>query len=611
VGPTAAEIEEVRRRLREDTPFYSQHCLSIVDKRARLGNMIARPAQLRLDAAMEAQREAGRPIRIIVLKSRKVGISTWVQGKILQRITQNPNRRGLVVAQDNDTASELFDIAWTMYVNLPEDPDVKPALIARRNSPGGLKMMQFGNPASSERVRGEIGLNSTLQIDTAREVAAGRGKTITDLHASEAGWWPDPRKALSLFNAVPDEPETMIVVESTANGSNFFKARWDRAIRGEGTFAPVFIGWTEDEDCQKAFASEESREAFLEQIGAGPWGDDEPRLVERFGATAEQLLWRRETIVDKCDGRLDLFKQEFPSSPEEAFIGSTRHVFSMAFVQRALDRATEIAGDLNREGGPQEGVLIPTQTTTRRLSYGEMDVPVGALFTPRRATGFGASHPYWTIYEPPYAGHPGAIKDPPGQYIVAVDPRGDEVTESGESSWAAIQVIDHRTGWQVAEFRCREDPEQVSQQALLAGLFYNEAWIVVETTGGYGLPVVRTLWKTFGYRRVYTRMTLDSRKEKTQDRLGWSTDRRTKPLMESGMHELLRQGVDGVRSRLLALEMTTYVRDDRGNHGPDEDAFDDLLMAYLIAHEVKREKPIRPVYKPGDAHSSLTRRFLG
>jgi hypothetical protein len=75
------------------------------------------------------------------------------------------------------------------------------------------------------------------------------------------------------------------------------------------------------------------------------------------------------------------------------------------------------------------------------------------------------------------------------------------------------------------------------------------------------------------------------------DRLGWSTDRRTKPLMEDTMREMLREGTHGIRSRGLALELTTYVKLSDGSHGPDAEAFSDRLMAYMQAQRLRVEVP--------------------
>lgn len=627
--------EQVLEAFKHDHAFYAEKCLKIIDKRSQLVPLTPRPAQDKLYAAIDEQRAAGLPVRILVLKSRKVGISTAVQGVIVQNTTQRANRRGLVVAQDGDTAGELFDIGNTMYVNLPQDPAVRPPLAGRRNSPR-QKYLRFGARAGVAHATGDQGLNSQLTIDTAKQVDAGRGKTITDLHCSEVAFWADPLKAVSLLNAVPDEPDTYVFIESTANGANAFKARCDRALRGEGAYQIVFIGWTEDPDCTKAFGTPEVREAFVKTIGQGPWGKDEPRLIDKFGCTPEQLYWRRHTIVDKCEGKLELFKQEYPSSPEEAFIGSGKHVFSIEFISKAIDRAEAIEKLPPARvgpGGPQQGVLLPSGVKTRALTHGTIEVPTGTIWTPREVTGFGAEHPFWTVWEMPWRGADDVAKrfanglgnlteqdviaardraaDPDGQYIVAVDPAGGDENTAGEEAYHAIEVIDHRTGEQVAEYASREDPDEVARQALLAGMFFNEAWISIEATGGWGLAPLRKLWKDFGYRRVYTRKALDGVKDSSSDRLGWSTDRRTKPLMEDTAREELREGTHGIRSRALALEFTTYVKLADGSHGPDAEAFSDRLMSWMQGKQLRLTIPLRPAPPGGSGYSSLTRTLPG
>ncbi|WCB94503.1 hypothetical protein DSM104299_03240 [Baekduia alba] len=628
--------EQVLQAFKHDHAYYAEKCLKIVNKRAQLVPLVPRRGQLKFYAAIAKQKAAGLPVRIIVLKCRRTGLSTSSAGVVEQNTTQKANRRGLIVAHDVDTAAEIFDIANRMYTNLPPDPAVKPPLAGRRNA-AKEKYLKFGNRAGVAHATGDAGLDSHIAIDTAGEVDAGRGKTITDLLCTEVASWKHPEKALSLMSAVADEPDTYIILESTAKGANFFKSRWDRAMRGEGGFAPVFIGWTEDEDCTRAFPSPGAREAFIKTIGSGPWGADEPRLVDVFGCTPEQLWWRRNAIVDKCDGKLEFFKQEFPSSPEEAFIGSGKHVFSIEFISKAIDRAEAIEKLPPARvglGGPQRGVLLPSGVKTRALTYGTIEVPTGTIWTPQAATGFDATHPFWTVWSMPWRGADDVQKrftaglgglteadvaaardlaaEPDGQYIVTVDPAGGDENTAGDQAFHAIEVIDHRTGEQVAEYASREDPDEIARQALLAGLWFNEAWISIEATGGWGLAPLRKLWKDFGYRRVFTRKSLDGTKEKTSDRLGWSTDRRTKPLMEDTAREELREGSHGIRSRALALEFTTYVKLPDGSHGPDAEAFSDRLMAWMQAKQLRGEIAVRPVPKPGgDEHSSLTRPLGG
>jgi hypothetical protein len=94
-------------------------------------------------------------------------------------------------------------------------------------------------------------------------------------------------------------------------------------------------------------------------------------------------------------------------------------------------------------------------------------------------------------------------------------------------------------------------------------------------------------------------------------KLGWYTEKQSKQQMEATAQALLREGSHGIRSPRLAAQLMTYVKDDRGRHGPSSGAFSDLLMAWMQAQEIRRLKPLRSPPGPGDAVSSITRRFGG
>jgi hypothetical protein len=98
--PLTPELEDLRHRLIYDTPFWARHCATILNPQRRPVRLEARPWQARtpetpahivpLDDALEAQRAAGQPMRAVILKARKLGFSTWVQAKFMQRVSQLP-----------------------------------------------------------------------------------------------------------------------------------------------------------------------------------------------------------------------------------------------------------------------------------------------------------------------------------------------------------------------------------------------------------------------------------------------------------------------------------------------------------------------------------------
>jgi hypothetical protein len=605
----------VLRRLDEDDAYFCERALKIVDKRGQLVPFVLRPPQLRFFAALRAQREAGLPERAIILKARQIGFSTATQGTLVRRATRRYNHKARVVAHDNDTAGSLFQIGSLMIAHMP--PEIRPEIESQRDAIG-QKYLKFGRKARAARLEGDIGLNSEISIDTARTATGGRGTTNHSLHLSEVAFWEQIAKLTGLLNTVPDEPGTLVVVESTANGSNAFKEMWDAAEAGESGYIPFFSPWHEEAAYRLAFPSEEARAEFAARVGSGPWGEDEPRLIEDFALSLEQLNWRRRTIVARCESKLERWDAEYPASPEDAFVATGRTVFGKKLIGRVLSRTVET------NVRAEQGLLQVGATRERFVSGERRPVPASALWTPRSATGFGDDHAWWRVWEHPLAqstvgeqrqllaagvidqatfdgryttairadGRALTLDDdviPPGAYVIAGDVAGGEENTAGQNDWHAVQVIDHRTLLQVAEYRSRVDAHLFAEQVLLAALYWNLALVGIETTGGWGIPVIKDyLWRKYGYTRLYRRTPAQSSTDRPEQILGWDTNRRTKPELIAGFGELLRETNDGIRSRPLAGELLTFVRDSAGKTGASHGAHDDRLMAYMIAQQIAR-----------------------
>jgi hypothetical protein len=286
----------------------------IVNKSRRLVPLIASPWQLEFDELLEGQRAAGQPMRAIVLKARQLGFSTWTEAKITQRLTMLPYQNAVVVAHRVKAAGAIFEMARRMHSHLPSEQEiglgfsVKPDIIGKSFSENGRKYLQFGEQSVRLRTMGRDG-SSVLDIDTAESPDAVRGETKNLVHLSEFAKWPEratqgmTSKMASVLNAVPYEPETLVVLEFTANGLNHAYRRWQAAKEGAGdpmsgeTYLPLFVPWWREPAYQMAFHSPEARQDFIDrELGHGPYGEDEEMLSEVLGLTPEQLLWRRMQI---------------------------------------------------------------------------------------------------------------------------------------------------------------------------------------------------------------------------------------------------------------------------------------------------------------------------
>jgi hypothetical protein len=446
---------------------------------------------------------------------------------------------------------------------------------------------------------------STYETMTAGGKGGGRATTPNKVHGSEVAHWEDPDYLTGLFNALPMLPDTIGVMESTAKGFNHFFDLWDNAVRGAAdpetgvVWTPLFYGWQDNPYNALPFQSDLARDRFERTIGDEDGGGDpeEVLLAEEFGVTLEQLNWRRAIINGpECQGKVEVFHQEHPSTPEQAFIGSGSPVFSQILVTRALRRAAAAPA-------PVQGVLVGRDWKERRTRAGSIMVPQRAEWRlPGEVDAADLDRwgiPEWLrVWEHPVneatqTGLAEAERKPDGQYVVFVDVAQGRSTTTEERDYSAIQVLDHVTRMQVASYRSRVAVHDLPLVALLVALYFNEAILAPEVTG-LGIGVVDALAKDYRYRRLYRRRRAgdDQRSDQREQLVGWSTDLRTKPLMEQTFGQALRDDVHGLRCEVTGREFTTYVESDRGKHGAQKGAFDDMAMAFMGAHRVAAE--LRP-----------------
>lgn len=557
--------------------------------------VIPNAAQRDLEAKLEAQREAGRPGRGVALKARQVGVSTWCQLRMIHRATRRPNRHGLTVAQDTKTGNFLFGMGEGMYSSLPdEDLGSKPLKPPIRRSKYG-RHLHFAQADHASWVEGRLYPNSHYTVDTAMETEAGRGGTFWDLHLSEYAMWERAKdKLASLTAAVPEEPDTTIVVESTARGHNHFRDLWLEAQEDESPFFTWFWPWWKQQEYATEFFTAGSEDRF--EISEHRYGEDEPALAEMMrteGCSEETILhklnWRRGKIA-QYGGDFAIFKQEFPATEDEAFIGSGSRVFNAERVSVLLSWCEE----RNEAEPPLRGQLRAGSTRSEEGRSGEVEIPESPLVVSRADLEEGVPA-HWTFWLS--SDDDGQPVVPRSSYILGVDVSGGEVEEgSSEPAMHAIEVIDHKTGDQVAEYASRIDPHLLTREVYLAALLFNDAYLAVERTGGWGLALLYTLWYDWHYPFLYRHRTQQKVKERSDKRLGWNTDPKTKPLIVSNGQELINTETTGIRSAVLAREMLTYIRDPEQTGlralKPESGRFADRLMAWLIAQKVRLELPV-------------------
>lgn len=516
---------------------YIQRFLKIRTKAGKLVPLRFNPPQKKLYEAVAEQARAGRPIRLIILKARQMGFSTMTGGLIFHRTATRELVESLVVAHQEDATANLFSMYRLFYEELPAE--IQPLKKA-----SNAQEILFENPTKNpEEKRREPGLRSRIRCATAGGRGVGRSFTVKNAHLSEFAFWPG-RKLVTyagIMQSIPDQADTMVVIESTANGYDEFKDLWDDSVeawrQGERDgFRPVFFAWWEMPE-------------YRRPAGAGfQLTPEEAELKEAYGLDDEQIAWRRWCIRNNCGGDLDLFHQEYPASPDEAFIASGRCVFN----QRAVI--------LRREQARRR------EKRTGRFVY---DYDGAAIRNIRWTDAWDGEI---SIYTAPKDGYP---------YVIGADTAGDG------SDWFVAQVLDNTTGRQVAMLRQQYDEDAFARQCMCLGYWYNTALLGIEVNFST-FPVKEC--QRLGYPRLYTRQTEDTYTHRYQKRYGFRTTALTRPLLVAGLVQQMRQDPASVQDRTTLWEMLSFVKNQRGRPEAMAGAHDDCVMALAIAHYIRPQQ---------------------
>jgi hypothetical protein len=220
--------DEFLIRLRNDLGFYSAVSLRIRPKEltgTELPYLELNEAQRRLHAIVSKQRRETGRVRVIVLKARQEGVSTYVGARFFRGCHLWPHRHALILADDLERAGALHQIYQRFHQLLPPELAM-PTVSALRK-----KELALAN-------------GSQIAVETARDEEAGRATTLQFVHASEMALWPHADDTwVALMQAVPEEGSE-VIIESTAKGvGNAFHRQWLEAEAGESGFIPVFLPW--------------------------------------------------------------------------------------------------------------------------------------------------------------------------------------------------------------------------------------------------------------------------------------------------------------------------------------------------------------------------------
>lgn len=465
----------------------------------------------------------------LVAKSRQLGMSTLMLGLFLYMALTKPRTNYLVVSYKLESSTILFERLKMMNDSLPRSKFKFPAI----------------KHSNRDKLSFENGSTITLSVAGNKDV--GRGGTFNGIHLSEMSFFSNQEKLLlSAEQALAKSEDSILTIESTSNGFNYYQQLCTKAERGQSKYKLFFFPfYSKATSKQFKIEIDEAVAWYKAQMGGVALREKdltpEERALFEAGATLRLLMWRQFKRLDMSERD---FNQEFPSTLQESFISTGLNVFEQ---QKISERLRYLPAPYSFKGA--------------RTCVNEFLLSL---------IGSGLS-----IYDTPKAG---------ARYYGGAD----VASGSGGGDSSTIAIYDE-TGRQVAVFKSNKVAVYTFAKILNElGRFYNYAFLTVERNS-FGTPVLERLRKEYGYMNLYKQKIFNQQTGKRKMQLGWSTTASNKAILLSDFKEAFELDEILINDRDTLEEMQIFVETNgkmgnvkgNGNH-------DDLVIASALAVQSKK-----------------------
>lgn len=571
-------IEQVVRvRIKHDFCFWA--ALYVYIKRKGGGEDIRfrlnRP-QRRLVSKFEQLRLAGKPIRIILLKARQWGGSTVTQIYMAWlQLVHKTGLNSLIVGHVKDASTEVKDMFDRMIKKYPTSLLYEIGDTYNENEP---KLTGVGGMINIQRIPQR---NCKIKIGTAESPDSARGGDYNLVHCTEVGLWKKtegktPEQIVrSACSGVLLEPYTMIVYESTANGTGtFFHREYEAAKQGKSQFEAFFVSWYEIEQYSMAIEDINTFASWLYENRNNDNAPSDREVSGRYlwwlwtqGASLEAIQWYvLERMKYNDQGNM---ASEFPSDDVEAFVHSGARVFDKYKVEelRPACKAPRYIGDV----------------------YADKDEGADALKKVRFVEDRQGLLWIWALPEID------AEETITNRYLVIVDIGG----RSNKADYSVIVVLDRlfmMDGGKpsiVAQWYGHIDMDILAWKAAQIATFYDNALLVIESNTIETHDKERSVdgdqssFLLNQIKDVYP--NLYARKQSEEDiinkvprKYGFHTNVSTKPMIISTLVKVIREGLYVERDARCLDEYLTYEKRPNGSFSAILGKHDDLLMTRAI-----------------------------
>jgi hypothetical protein len=319
-----ARLKENLRRWRDPNTglqTFARDALKILNKEGNLVPLEFNDAQLQLHAAIEDQKRRTGMVRIVGLKGRRQGFSTYVAARFYHRAALTFGRKVYILSHEKASSEALFSMVERFQKYNPFAPAV---------GTDNAKKMTFP------------GLEGSYTVATAGNQEGGRGDDINLFHGSEFGFWMNAESHFaSSVQCVALMPGTEIILESTSGGptGKFFEM-FQKGQSGGDLYESVFIPWY----VQKEYHFPVKDGFKLDPTAPDDVTASEVDIAAAYGLSDAQMMWRRMKVSELGLAR---FNREYPTCPDDAWSSTETDTFiNPAAVLRARGRDTEPSGPL-------------------------------------------------------------------------------------------------------------------------------------------------------------------------------------------------------------------------------------------------------------------------
>lgn len=481
-------------------------------------------------------------ISILILKGRQQGFTTVITAYQLACSITQRNFEGLTLADEAGNTETIFqNKAKYVYNQLPD-------VIKPTEKFNNKRQMLFEK------------INSSWSVDTATK-NVGRSRTINFFHGSECAFWRDGISAILAGLGEALTKSAIKIYETTANGFNDFREMWKT-----GVHINVFYEWWRTSEYRADFASKQTKENFLHRVETREdWIYERLRWLKYVKKLEDEQLWwyylKYKKMLDK-----ELIKQEYPCTPDEAFLTSGNCVFDTDKIVTRIDEAPK----------PLKVGYFEYDYDDTLPAYGTVDPVTNKPYTKNKISNIkwvNDSNGYIKIYNLPNV--PEMTK-----YCIGGDTAGEG------SDYFTGHVIDAKSGLQVAVLKHQIDSDLYSRQMYCLGMYYKQALIGIESNFD-SFPIKELV--RLGYPNLYVREREDKYSGITEKSYGFRTTTVTRPVIISNLIKIVRENTRLINDVDTLKEMLMFVRNEKGRAEAQEGEHDDLVMGLAIAYRVREQ----------------------